>query len=148
MAGIASLIVRIGAQDAEITAALAKLGTNVKRTEDEFKKLGATPIAQRAQQSLKTLDDTIKGIQTSQARLADRAKLAAAGIEAMGGPARLTARELEQVNRVIKQGLDAYRALGQQAPKDLQKVADAVEEQQKALIDQAFGKLKGFVLTK
>ena len=133
MAGIASLIVRIGAQDAEITAALAKLGTNVKRTEDEFKKLGATPIAQRAQQSLKTLDDTIEGIQTSQARLADRAKLAAAGIEAMGGPARLTARELEQVNRVIKQGLDAYRALGQQAPKDLQKVADAVEKQQKAL---------------
>ncbi len=133
MAGIASLIVRIGAQDAEITAALAKLGTNVKRTEDEFKKLGATPIAQRAQQSLQTLDDTIKGIQTSQSRLADRAKLAAAGIEAMGGPARLTARELEQVNRVIKQGLDAYRALGQQAPKDLQKVADAVEKQQKAL---------------
>lgn len=133
MAGIASLIVKIGAQDAEITAALAKLGTNVKRTEDEFKKLGATPIAQRAQQSLQTLDDTIKGIQTSQSRLADRAKLAAAGIEAMGGPARLTASALEQVNRVIKQGLDAYRALGQQAPKDLQKVADAVEKQQKAL---------------
>lgn len=133
MAGIASLIVKIGAQDAEITAALAKLGTNVKRTEDEFKKLGATPIAQRAQQSLQTLDETIKGIQTSQSRLADRAKLAAAGIEAMGGPARLTARELEQVNRVIKQGLDAYRALGQEAPKELQKVSAAVEKQRKDL---------------
>ena len=133
MAGIASLIVRIGAQDAEITAALAKLGTNVKRTESEFKKLGATPVAQQAQQSLKTLDDTIKGIQTSQSRLADRAKLAAAGIEAMGGPARLTARELEQVNRVIKQGLDAYRALGQEAPKELQKVSAAVEKQRKDL---------------
>jgi len=133
VAGIASLIVKIGAQDAEITAALAKLGTNVKRTEDEFKKLGATPIAQRAQQSLQTLDDTIKGIQTSQSRLADRAKLAAAGIEAMGGPARLTARELEQVNRVIKQGLDAYRALGQEAPKELQKVSAAVEKQRKDL---------------
>lgn len=133
MAGIASLIVKIGAQDAEITAALAKLGTNVKRTEDEFKKLGATPIAQRAQQSLHTLDETIKGIQTSQSRLADRAKLAAAGIEAMGGPARLTARELEQVNRVIKQGLDAYRALGQEAPKELQKVSAAVEKQRKDL---------------
>jgi len=131
--GIASLIVKIGAQDAEITAALAKLGTNVKRTESEFKKLGATPVAQQAQQSLKTLDDTIKGIQTSQARLADRAKLAAAGIEAMGGPARLTARELEQVNRVIKQGLDAYRALGQEAPKELQKVSAAVEKQRKDL---------------
>jgi hypothetical protein len=133
VAGIASLIVKIGAQDAEITAALAKLGTNVKRTEDEFKKLGATPIAQRAQQSLQTLDETIKGIQTSQSRLADRAKLAAAGIEAMGGPARLTARELEQVNRVIKQGLDAYRALGQEAPKELQKVSAAVEKQRKDL---------------
>lgn len=133
MAGIASLIVRIGAQDAEITAALAKLGTNVKRTESEFKKLGATPVAQQAQQSLKTLDETIKGIQTSQSRLADRAKLAAAGIEAMGGPARLTARELEQVNRVIKQGLDAYRALGQEAPKELQKVSAAVEKQRKDL---------------
>ena len=133
MAGIASLIVKIGAQDAEITAALAKLGTNVKRTESEFKKLGATPVAQQAQQSLKTLDETIKGIQTSQSRLADRAKLAAAGIEAMGGPARLTARELEQVNRVIKQGLDAYRALGQEAPKELQKVSAAVEKQRKDL---------------
>jgi len=133
VAGIASLIVKIGAQDAEITAALAKLGTNVKRTESEFKKLGATPVAQQAQQSLKTLDDTIKGIQTSQSRLADRAKLAAAGIEAMGGPARLTARELEQVNRVIKQGLDAYRALGQEAPKELQKVSAAVEKQRKDL---------------
>lgn len=133
MAGIASLIVKIGAQDAEITAALAKLGTNVKRTEDEFKKLGATPIAQRAQQSLQTLDETIKGIQTSQSRLADRAKLAAAGIEAMGGPARLTASALEQVNRVIKQGLDAYRALGQEAPKELQKVSAAVEKQRKEL---------------
>lgn len=133
MAGIASLIVKIGAQDAEITAALAKLGTNVKRTEDEFKKLGATPVAQRAQQSLHTLDETIKGIQTSQSRLTDRAKLAAAGIEAMGGPARLTAGALEQVNRVIKQGLDAYRALGQEAPKELQKVAAAVEKQRKEL---------------
>lgn len=133
MAGITSLVVKIGAQDAEITAALAKLGSNVKRSSDELKKLGSSPVAQQAQQSLKTLDETIKQIQNSQSRLADRAKLAAAGIEAMGGPARLTKRELEQVNRTIEQGLDAYRALGRQAPAELQKVADAVAKQRKEL---------------
>lgn len=137
MANITSLIVKIGAQDAEITAALAKLGSNVKRTEEEFKKLGSTPVATAAQQSLKTLDDTVKQITTSQQRLADRAKIAAAGLTAIGGPARVTKNELEQINRTIQNGLDAYRALGQQAPAELQKVADAVTKQRKALADQA-----------
>lgn len=140
MAGrITSLIVKIGAQDAEITAALAKLGSNVKRTEAEFKKLGASPIATQAQQSLKTLDDTVKQITTSQQRLADRAKIAAAGLTAIGGPARVTKNELEQINRTIQSGLDAYRALGQKAPVELQKVADAVTRQRKSLADASAG---------
>ena len=65
--------------------------------------------------------------------MADRARLAAQGLDAIGGPARLTRAELEGVNRTIQTGIDAFRALGQQAPKDVQRVADAIEKQRKAL---------------
>lgn len=37
------------------------------------------------------------------------------------------------MNRTLQDSIDAFRALGQQAPQQLQKVADAIQKQQKAL---------------
>jgi predicted transcriptional regulator len=65
--------------------------------------------------------------------VAERAKLAASGIEALGGPAKLTKDQLDSLNKTIQKGLDAFRALGQAAPQALKDVADAVQRQQRAL---------------
>jgi hypothetical protein len=75
----------------------------------------------------------MNGITKAQERVADRARLAAAGLDQIGGASRLTKTELDAVNRTLQNGLDAYRALGQEAPKDLQRVADAVAKQRAAL---------------
>lgn len=128
---------RVGARTEEIDSALAKLGTNAKRLDGDFKKLGNTPIAQAAKKSFDELQGTIKNITDAQQRLADRSQLAAKGIDALGGPARLTRSELDQMAKTIERGLDAFRALGQQAPRELQKVSAAVHAQQRALADLA-----------
>jgi hypothetical protein len=133
MATIASLIVRIGAQDAEITQVLGRVNKNAADTDAALKKLGNTPLAQQAQKSLADFDATLKQIQTSQQNLANRATLAAQGLEAVGGAGKLTKTELDAVNRTLQQGLDAFRALGQDAPKELEKVAAAVKVQQQQL---------------
>lgn len=133
MATLRSLIVKIGAQDAEIQKALADIGVRSRSLDLDLKKLGQAPLAQGALKSLEVLQQSVKSITDAQQRLADRARLAAQGIDAIGGPARLTKTELDQMNREIQQGLDAFRALGQQAPRDLQRVASAVAQQQQAL---------------
>lgn len=130
---IRSLIVKVGANAEELDKALARVGTSVKRTDTDLKKLGQQPIGEPARKSLDALEKTISGITAAQQKQADRARLAAVGLEQIGGAARLTKSELDQVNRTLQTGLDAYRALGQQAPKDLQKVASAVTAQKSAL---------------
>jgi hypothetical protein len=81
----------------------------------------------------RTLEDGQYVATDPEQRLAERASHAARGLEQIGGVSRLTKNELDQINRTLQQGLDAYRALGQQAPKDLQRVADAVTKQRGAL---------------
>jgi hypothetical protein len=75
----------------------------------------------------------LKSVTDQQQKLAERAKLAATGLEALGGPAKLTTDQLNQLNATIQKGLDAFRALGQDVPPQLQKVAAAVQAQQQAL---------------
>jgi len=157
---IASLIVKIGAQDAELTKSLASIGERSKSVDADLKKLGNTPLAEAAKKSLDTLNATMKGITDATQRLADRSVAASQGLTvfganlgAVGGVAKLTSRDLDAMARTVTQGLDAFRALGQQAPADLQKVADAIKAQQAALkaapsgaagsglFDSAFAKL-------
>jgi hypothetical protein len=137
------LIVKIGAQDAEIQKALESVGQKSRSVDADLKKLGNSPIADQAKKSFDELTATIKGVTDAQQRLADRGKLAAQGLEALGGPARLTRTELDQVNKTIQSSLDAFRALGKQAPSELQKVADAITKQQKVLQSSSIAPASG-----
>jgi hypothetical protein len=134
---IASLIVRIGANDQQIQSALASVGQKAKSVDADLKKLGGTALGAKAEASLKDLKSTMDGITKAQERVAEKARLAAAGLEAMGGVARLTEKELKQVQRTLNEGVSAYEALGKKAPAELQKVADAV----KGKLDAPMGQL-------
>ena len=108
-----------------------------------MKRLGNTPVAQAAAKDLERLGTTLLKISQDQQRLANSGQLAARGIEAIGGPTRLTEAQLGVMNRTLKQSLDAFRALGQEAPRDVQKMADAVAKQQKILASQQAGRTFG-----
>lgn len=127
MPTIASLIVTIGAKDQEIQKALASIGEKAKSVDADLKKLGNTDLAGKAQKSLDALRATMKQVTDEQARVAERARLAAAGIEQMGGAGALSSSQLKQMNRTLQEGISSYRALGKEAPAELQKVADAVK---------------------
>lgn len=155
MANIRSLIVKIGAQTEEIDRALTKLGASVRSTAAEIKEMDKTPIGQAAIRSFNEMRAAADGIAQAQQRVADRARLAAVGIEQIGGASRLTKSELDAVNRTLQNGLDAFRALGKTAPADMQRVADAVSKQrlalegttkQTGLMSQAQGLLTGRLL--
>lgn len=120
---IASLIVRIGARDEEIQNALARVGQKAKSVDADLKKLGNTPLASQAQKSLDSLRATMKQVTDAQQRVADKAKFAAQGLEAMGGASRLTDTQLKQVNRTLQEGLSAYQALGKEPPESLRRIA-------------------------
>ncbi len=129
MAGdkVASLIVRIGANDQAIQSALASVGQKAKSLDADLKHLGASPLAGGATKSLESLKATMKQITEAQERVAERGRLAAQGLEAMGGASRLTDTQLKQVNRTLQAGLESYRALGKEAPAELRRVADSVK---------------------
>lgn len=133
MGTIASLIVRIGAQDTEISAALEKLVGNARRADADLSKLGSTPLAQKAIADTEKLAANIVRITDAQQAFADKAVNAAVGVETLGGASKLMSGQLDEVARTINKGIDAFRALGQEAPKDLQRVSDAVSAQQEAL---------------
>jgi hypothetical protein len=133
MPSIASLIVKIGADKSQLDSVLAKAGESAQNLDATLKKLGNTPIGQEAVKSAQNLEAVLKSVTDQQQKLADRAKLAATGLEALGGPAKLTTDQLNQLNTTIQKGLDAFRALGQDVPPQLQKVAAAVQAQQQAL---------------
>jgi predicted transcriptional regulator len=133
MSSIASLIVKIGADKSQLDSVLAKAGESAQNLDATLKKLGNTPIGQEAVKSAQQLAAVLKDVSDGQLKVAERAKLAASGIEAIGDPARLTKDQLEHVNKTIEKGLDAFRALGQAAPQALKDVADAVQRQQRAL---------------
>lgn len=126
MPTIASLIVRIGAQDQEIQRALAAVGEKARSVDADLKKLGSSPLAESARKSLDNLRGTMDTITKAQQDVANRAVLAAQGLEAIGGASRLTDTQLKQVHKTLQDGLSAFRALGVDAPAQLKNVADAV----------------------
>jgi hypothetical protein len=145
LATLRSLIVRIGADTADIEKALSSVGESAKSVAAGLSKLGNTPLGKQTQQDAERLLTSIKGLTDQQQKLADRSALAARGIEAIGGPARLTKQQLDEMNRTVQNGLDAFRALGQEAPKELHKVAAAIQQQQKALSAAALPKTGGLL---
>ena len=136
MAGsIRSLIVKIGGDTTSLEQAIGKAITKSTNLQTEIAKIGDKPIAKQAEQDLVRLGNTLAKITADQARVADTGVLAARGIQALGGTTRLTTDQLGVMNRTLQQSIDAYRALGQTAPAELQKVATAVSKQQQALKD-------------
>lgn len=133
MSSIASLIVKIGANDAEIQKALASVGEKAKSLNADLSKLGNSPLAGTAQKSLENLRATMDTITKAQQDIANRASLAAQGLEAIGGAGKLTDSQLKAVNKTLQDGLSAFRALGQEAPDQLKQVADAVESAAKPM---------------
>jgi citrate lyase beta subunit len=87
---IASLIVKIGAQTEEIDKALANIGVKAKKTDADLKALGDTPLAVAAQKSLADLTQSMNGITKAQQDVAEKARLAATGLDQIGGASRLT----------------------------------------------------------
>lgn len=116
-----------------MTKVLAKAGESTKDLDASLKRLGNTPLGVEATKSANNLNDALKRVTDQQQKLGQQATFAATGIEKLGGPARLTTDQLNQMNVTIQKGLDAFRALGQEAPAELQRVAAAVKAQQQAL---------------
>ncbi len=126
MPTVASLLVKIGANDQEIQKALASVGEKAKSLNADLSKLGNTPLAGQAQKSLENLKTAMDQITKAQQDIANRATAAAQGIEAFGGASKLTDSQLKQMNKTLQDGLSAFKALGQDAPEQLKRMVDAV----------------------
>jgi hypothetical protein len=121
---ITSLIIRIGAQDQEIEKALENVGKRTKSLDADISKLGNTPIGLAAQKSLEQMNAAMKSVTDAHQKLADRAVLTARGMAQMGGASKFTSDELAGLNRIAVKGVDAFRAMGQEAPPALAKMAE------------------------
>ena len=98
---------------------------------------GFLAAAQAAEGSLQKLMDAA-GVTESRVKsltasfsggsIISQATAAAQAIEAIGGPTKLTASEMERVNRITTEALSKMAALGVQAPPEIQKLADATRK--------------------
>jgi hypothetical protein len=116
-----------------LTKVLAKAGESTKDLDASLKRLGNTPLGVEATKSANNLNDALKRVTDQQQKLGQQATFAASGIEKLGGPTKLTTDQLNAMNQTVQKGLDAFRALGQEAPESLQKMAAAIQAQQNAL---------------
>lgn len=128
MASLRSLVVRIGADDKDIQKSLSGIGEQAKNLTNELARIGGKPLGEGA---LKSLNDLIN----KQRLTAEGAVQMAAGLDRIGGVSRLTASQLTGMNKALQDGLSAFKALGQEAPRDLQRVADVVSKQLKPALD-------------
>ena len=119
-----SLVVKIGAQDQEVQKALASLGQQAKTVDAELARLGNTPVGREALKSIEQIQQATVKLTEAHQRMADRAVNAARGLDLVGGASRLTTDELAGLNRIAVKGIDAFRALGQEAPPALLKMAE------------------------
>src|SRR5687767_14957146 len=68
-------------------------------------------------------------------RLAREASLIAAGVEKIGGVAKLTENEQRKLNSSVQETVEKYRAMGSVVPAEIKKVADELEKAVKAADD-------------
>lgn len=139
MASVRSLVVKIGADVSNLETALKRAVTSSKGLESELSKIGDKGVAAKAATDLQRLQATMQAVTRQQQQAISTATAAARGIEFMGGAAKLTSPQLREMEKVLRGGLDAARALGQTAPKEIQKVADAIAKQRKELDGGASG---------
>ena len=134
---IRTLVVKIGAEATDVQSAFAKIGSDARGLQDTLAKVGQLPNGAAVIAQFDQLQKNITRVSDAQRRLATDSENAARGILAIGGPARLTSTQLDEMAKTVTKGIDAFRALGQQAPAELQKVARAIQQQQAALAQAA-----------
>jgi hypothetical protein len=120
---ITSLVIKIGAQDEGIQKALDSLGKQANTVAAEIARLGTTPVGQQVIKSLDQIGASMKAVTEAHQKLADRAVNAARGMELMGGASKFTSDELAGLNRIAVKGVEAFLAMGQDAPPALAKMA-------------------------
>lgn len=128
-----SLIVKIGADATEVRTALSKIGADASKVQETLANVGKLPGGADVIAQLGLVQKNITRVTDAQQRLATDSENAARGILAIGGPARLTSTQLDEMARTVNKGIDAFRALGREAPAELQKVARAIQQQQQQL---------------
>ena len=99
----------IGADFSEFSTALKNVEVQLKTTADHAKNAG------------KDLTRMVEGFSGS--KLFRDAELVAEAVGRIGGASKLTDAEQRKVNRTIEEAMAKYRALGQEAPAHLQKLA-------------------------
>ena len=100
----------IGADFAQFSQALTNVELKLKDTGDIAKNVG------------RDLSKMVEGFRGTD--IMRQAELAAAGIDKIGGVSRLTETEQRKVNATVTEAIAKYRALGQEVPAHLQKIAD------------------------
>jgi hypothetical protein len=90
-----------------------------------------------AQKNVESFEFNVKGTQRALqqmvssfdgSRVIRDATLMAAAVEKIGGAAKLTESEQKRLNATVTEALAKYQALGQQAPAELQKIADSLKK--------------------
>jgi hypothetical protein len=113
-------------------SAMANASKKTQVWSQDFTKLGLSAqqvgsvIVNSMARSLTAVDNLAKGF--SGAGIAKSADEYAAAIGRIGGAERLTASEQAKVNTVVTEAIAKYRALGQEAPAHLLKLADATKQ--------------------
>lgn len=99
----------LGADFGEFTQALQGVELKLKTTSDLAKNVG---------RDLSSMVNSFSGT-----NLFRQAELTAEAVTRIGGASKLTEAEQKKVNRTVEEALAKYRALGQEAPPHLQKLA-------------------------
>lgn len=110
---------------------------------------------QKAEVQLRGFESSTKNVGASLSRMADsfsgqkiiaQATLMAKGIESIGGVTKLTSTELQKAGKTAEEAATKFRALGQDVPRDIQKIADAAKNARGAT-ESWTGQLNGLIGT-
>jgi hypothetical protein len=118
---------RLSAQVKTAEQSLGRLRTEVQRTGQEFRQ--ATSFIERVEQAERRL----VGAQQEAARAAHAEAVA---VQHLGGVSKLTAQQVHDLTRMVREGETAYKALGQSAPASIKQVSAELkhlEQQQQSL---------------
>lgn len=124
--------------DAEVTEAVNK----IKYVQDAYLRTAA--------KSKQAFADAAKAMdQFSGFKIIREATAAARAVEKIGGVAKLTAKEQENLNKVVTEAIAKYTALGGKVPPILQKIADATKkiDDQTRLVQASMEKISGGKIT-
>lgn len=139
---IARAIEQIGGADKLTSTEQAKVNAVLNEAIEKYRALGqAAPQAlnslasatQKVGGPMSSLDDHLKQIEAhvqvfSGDKIIQQATQMARAVEQVGGADKLTAAEQAQVNQVVTEAIEKYRALGQTAPASLQELANATKQ--------------------